>query len=145
MLVSVQRVFLKKYYFGISSSFFFLFLQKYLFPQTTAPYLPLDLTNFSIAEHWFFWTMDLSFCCLFLMASSSFWCFFVNLTKLLSDFTSSGVMASNLISSVSNKKNTKWSRTEYKIWFWNLVQSMNINGNFITHDPYNDIHVGIFV
>ena len=68
-------------------------------------YFPLHLTNFSMAAHWFFWTMVLSFWCFFRRLSSSFWCFLVSFTKLFSFFTTSGVIESNFISSEKKNKN----------------------------------------
>ena len=67
-------------------------------------YFPLHLTSFSMAVHWFFWTIVRSFWCFLRKLSSSFWCFLVSFIKLFSFFTTSGVMGSNFISSETNEK-----------------------------------------
>ena len=66
-------------------------------------YFPLHLTSFSMAVHWFFWTIVRSFWCFLRKLSSSFWCFLVSFIKLFSFFTTSGVMGSNFISSERKK------------------------------------------
>ena len=66
-------------------------------------YFPFDLTSFSMAEHWDFWTLFRSFCCFLRIPSSSFWCFLVIFTKAFSDFRVSAVIGSNFNSSMGKK------------------------------------------